>query len=179
MGRATQIKQVLTNSGLPRCCVLNSFKDVNIRTAPDPRLSSWGGAYNAKNKGSSVGQSELNDAATYLLKGTELVKQIEWAGVCQTFACASAALIQKGCPTIQSIELFSFGTKFSGHVFLVLDRAPGSTAANPGTWGRALVVDVWYAIQQDTPDDGVYKGNSTYFTWLGGKPNIQRVLAVA
>ena len=133
---------------------------------------------NEKNKGNAVSPATLLNPQTYLAKGGELLNAVTWTGNCQTFACASAAAIFN-IPGITTIELFSFGNAFTGHVFLVIDRAPGSVAAQPLTWGaKALVVDMWYAIQQNTMANCVYKPNSAYRIWLNGKAQFNAKLQV-
>jgi len=177
MGRKTRIAAALNNTRLPNCCVTNSFKSINL--APhDLRLSTWGQFGNAKFKATAVDPGHLKDPVAYLQLGASLVKDAEWAGVCQTFACASASVINKDVQGVTSIELFSFGTSFSGHVYLVIDRPQNSDPADPSTWAGSLVVDLWYAIQKTTPNAAVYSPNSAYYAWLQNQLKIKCVLKV-
>ena len=176
MGRKKLIQAALDKTSLGTCCVTNPFKALNTQGS-DKRLSTWGQQSSPKNKTTTPLISVMQDPALYLQSGSDLVKTGEWAGVCATFACATASVIAKS-KAATTIELFSFGQSFNGHVYLIVDRDPNSDPAQPGTWGSCLAVDVWYAIQQGHPDDAVFKPNSPYFTWLANQPKIKLGLRV-
>ena len=85
-------------------------------------------------------------------------------------------------PLITNIELFSFGTPFAGHVFLVIDRDQTGQADDLAHWGaRAIVVDVWYSNQrEEDPHGGVFKitNASEYKTWLTLQRPFAQLLVV-
>ena len=182
MGRATQIRQIVDDSRLRECVILNAYSGVNqIR---DKRLATWGMFSHEKNKSSAVGSDTIGNKSLYAMTGRSLARQAAeslWAGNCQTYACTSAALLAKSL-AITSIELFSFGTSFSGHVFLVIDRDQTGEADDLAQWGpRAIVVDVWYSNQRaEDPDGGVYKivKASEYKTWLTLQAPFKLLLAI-
>ncbi|WP_189051985.1 hypothetical protein [Aliidongia dinghuensis] len=185
MGRKTNIEKALNDTQLKDCCVLNSFKELR-QTADQPytheKLAAWSLPGVDKNRRTSVHTGILKNSEMYLETGRELAKNIPWAGICQTFACASSYII-KSCKdfAVNSIELFSFGNKFSGHVFLVIDRPKGSDESNPRTWTDAIIVDEWYALQKGDDDHPAFKANdlgSAYMIWLLAKTGIRCELSV-
>lgn len=176
MGRKTKIQTALKETKLLECCVLNAFKSLcGDDKYTHPKAAAWGAFGNAQNKSLAVNPNTLT-GQTYLAKGKELAAAAPWAGVCQTFACASASVIKAKYAELRSLELFSFGSSHDGHVYIVVDRPQDSNEADPGTWGKALVVDIWYALQKKTPGEFVFKANSDYFVWLKKYPAIKRVM---
>lgn len=174
MGRKTVLAALLNATELQNCCVLNPYGSIN--TVQDARKNTWGNAYHAKNKSMVVDKTTLTNPVNYMAKGKSLAACMPWAGVCQTFACASAYIIRDA--GLQSVELCSFGSSFTGHVFLVVDRLAATNIANPAGWGNALVVDQWYASQVGTPNTPVFKPADAYWAWLNGKQPIKHQLQV-
>lgn len=189
MGKKEIIQAALDATNLKDCCVINPFPGVN--TVNDPRRGLWGDAKSKRNKKDFVGLADLTAASQYLSKGkvlatTELAAEpFAWAGTCATFACASAWIIQN-TGLKYTIELFSFGEIYNGHVFLVIDRPADSDEDKPGTWGAqwggiepALVVDMWYALQKGRPEEAVFTAPSEYMLWLTSQKKIKCMLRVA
>lgn len=183
MCRKTQIEDLLGQHKLADCVVLNPYSAVNEK-GKDVRADTWANSH--RNRRDKVNSDTLKNVPTYLEAGKTLAKDAQkaaWAGVCQTFACASIFLISSNVQNCTSIELVSFGNKFSGHVFVVVDRDPNSEIAQPSTWGeRTLVVDQWYANQKNNAGLGVYElktnlgYDATYFDWLKDHTGFKVVL---
>lgn len=177
MGRSTRINAALVGSHLDECFVLNKWGSLAILGAPRSP-ESWLAFGHTKNQGNAVSAGTLLNSHNYLTKGGALLGAVPWVGNCQAFACASASAIAN-VPGINTIELFSFGNAYTGHVFLVIDRDPLSAPAQPNNWGAtALVVDMWHAIQQNSMVNCAYKPNSPYRNWLNGQAQCNAKLQV-
>ncbi len=182
MATAAAIIATLDSTQLRNCCIMNPYLELN-GGRKDPRRDTWGSFQHKQNKVTAVSPDALKDPLTYLKVGKALAGDMPWAGVCQTFACVSSYLINVNHSDVRSIELFSFGNVFNGHVFLVLDRSGNSDESKPDSWGNAMVVDQWYAAQATREDKAVapvFETSSAadYMTWLKKKPTIKRVLKV-
>jgi hypothetical protein len=86
-------------------------------------------------------------------------KYIEWGaarmdglgfGTCYDLSCVViAALLKRELLSGMSLELFSVGNKFRGHVFTVVGRNGQGAVTDPSSWGTGgFIVDQWYANQR-------------------------------
>jgi len=123
----------------------------------------------------------------YLEWGAERARNRPYYGVCDGFTCVTIAmLVAANSPLAPGLSVEWFGMTTGGmtavgHAITVVDRAPGSNPAVPGTWGvNALVVDQWYALQTNGPAAMFVNGpaaNAAYVTWLTGGGNALKLMA--
>jgi hypothetical protein len=117
----------------------------------------------------------------YLTQGVAAAKRTPFCGVCDTFTCATIAMLvgrnsplPPGC-AVEWFGMKSGGISGTGHAITVVDRTPGSAEANPATWGnQCLIVDQWYALQTGIAPAIWTNGpaqNVAYMTWLTSPGN--------
>ncbi|MGW1279567.1 hypothetical protein ACWD4V_21815 [Streptomyces tsukubensis] len=128
--------------------------------------------------------------AGYLEWGANRAKGTAFYSYCEGFTCATIAMLvgrNTPLPKNTPVEWFGMtpnGVTARGHAITVVNRDPGSNAADPSTWGvDCLIVDQWYALQTGG-DAAVYANgpsrDDVFMNWLTATGNeIFRVAGFA
>ncbi|MFG1811654.1 hypothetical protein [Streptomyces sp. NPDC049040] len=139
--------------------------------------------------GWSAGRPPAADVEqAYLGWGAERARRRPFYAVCDGFTCATIAMLTaKQSPlaaagtTVEWFGMYSGGISGTGHAITVVNRAPGSLAANPATWGNGcVVVDQWYALQAGGNPSLYVNGpaaDAVYVAWLTAPGNSLRLMA--
>jgi hypothetical protein len=117
----------------------------------------------------------------YLAWGAEKARSDSFYSYCEGFTCATIAmLVARNTPLTEgmSVEWFGMtpnGFTARGHAITVVNRAPGSNAADPATWGdECVIVDQWYALQTGDPAAVYVNGPAratAFMNWLTAPGN--------
>jgi len=169
--KAGQFARCLWNDGSEfekmrdKCCSFKGPTVTNVGALPSTAGAMAPGVKTQKDLEAYNRQREL--LATTAREMGKIAKQEGWGNCQECSAVTATELHDEGFKNVEIMKKIGKPEGGREHVFVVIDRAPGSDPNDPKTWGKdALIVDGW---------DGVVIDPLTEIDKLAGVGDIQSI----